>query len=108
MNGLGPSHHKMEEGGPSRANIQSGIDTNILVQMTTHVARDVVQEALAQTKPPNQNCDSVVPCRTVMPPPRHEAEISFERSRDLAYLKEFMQYKSLKFNGKINPLIAEN
>lgn len=51
----GPSRPGVEEEGHPRPNAVTRVDIHVLVEVLTAVARNVVQDTLRTTNPPNQN-----------------------------------------------------
>lgn len=65
----------------------------------TKVAKNVMQEFINSSSPPNQNLEKAEPHRIEMSSLQDEIGVPFEGSRDWAYLKEFMRYKPPEFDA---------
>src|SRR5438270_6315421 len=87
----------------------------ILVQVMTDVARNVMADMLRETNAQNQerrNREHLVatsaPVPTEVVNPIYDLRTPFGGSRDIALLKEFMRYKPPEFDGRMDPLAAED
>src|SRR3954463_12286086 len=132
---VGPTGPRMDEAGPSRPHVQevrptqpeaeiegqprpkptTGVDMDVLVQVMTDVARnvmtDMLRDANAQNREqPNQErlVTATVPIRMEILPPVYDLRHPFDGSRDLALVKEFMRYKPPNYDGRMDPLAAED
>lgn len=62
---------------------------------------------LKTTKPPNQNQTIAEPRQAKVIQLQYDLRVPFEGSRDLSLMKEFMRYKLPEFDGRMDPLAAE-
>src|SRR4051812_39780258 len=107
MDGAGPSRPPVREIRPTqpeeeiegrpKPNTTAGVDMDVLVQVITDVARNVMKDMLKDTNAQNQERQhqerpviATIPIRTEIPPPIYDLRNPFDGSRDLALVKEFM------------------
>src|SRR5256886_11457459 len=125
IGGAGPSRPNVQEvrtaqpevevGGQPRPNPMTGVDMEVLVQVMTDVARDVMTDMLRTSNAQNQKrvnqehlVAASVPVRTEIVTPIYDLRTPFGGSRDIALVKEFMRYKPPEFDGRMDPLAAED
>src|SRR3954471_3517719 len=110
-----PTQPEVEIGGQPRPNPTTGVDMEVLVQVMTDVARNVMTDMLRNTNAQNQerlNREHLVaataPVRTEIGTPIYDLRTPFGGSRDIAIVKEFIRYKPPEFDGRMDPLAAED
>src|SRR3954468_1857122 len=108
-----PTQPEVEIGGQPRPNPTTGVDMEVLVQVMTDVARNVMTDMLKETNTQNQerlNRErlATAPARTEIVTPIYDLRTPFDGSRDIALVKEFMRYKPPEFDGRMDPLAAED
>src|SRR5438270_2478035 len=125
IDGAGPSRPKDQEvrttrpgvevGGQPRPNPTTGVDMEVLVQVMTDVARNVMTDMLRNSRAQDQErvnqerlVTATAPVRTEIVTPIYDLRTPFSESRDIALVKEFMRYKPLEFDGRMDPLAAED
>src|SRR2546430_1062333 len=88
---------------------------DVLVQVMTDVARNVMTDMLRDANAQNQErlnqehpVTATAPIPTEIPPPIYDLRNPFDESRDLALVKEFMRYKPPEFDERMDPLAAED
>src|SRR3954463_3185916 len=106
---------EVEVGGQPRSNPTTGVDMEVLVQVMTDVARNVMTDKLRNSNAQNQErvnqehlVATSVPNRTEIVTPIYDLRTPFGGSRDIALVKEFMRYKPPEFDGRMDPLAAED
>src|SRR5438045_3960422 len=88
---------------------------DVLVQVMTDVARNIMTDMLRDTAAQNQDrlnrerlVTATVPVRTEIVTPNYDLRNPFDGSRDLVLVKEFLRYKPPEFDGRMDPLAAED
>src|SRR3954462_9520682 len=106
-----PTQPEVVIGGQPRPNPTTGVDMEVLVQVMTDVARNVMTDMLRDTNAQNQerlNRERLVTAtthvRTEIVTPIYDLRTPFCGSRDIALVKEFMRYKPPEFDGRMDPL----
>src|SRR3954468_11115806 len=101
-----PTQPEVEIGGQPRPNPTARVDMEVLVQVMTDVARNVMTDMLRDTNAQNQerlNWERLVtataPVRTEIVIPIYDLRTPFDGSRDIALVKEFIRYKPPEFDG---------
>src|SRR5438445_6864190 len=94
-----PTQPEVEIGGQPRPNPTTGVDMEVLVQVMTDVARNVMTDMLRETNAQNQerlNRERLVATSAPVPAevvnPIYDLRTPFGGSRDIALVKEFMRY----------------
>src|SRR4051812_34202210 len=93
-----PTQPEVEIGGQPRPKPTAGVDMDVLVQVMTEIARNVMTDMLRDTNAQNQeglNREHLVaataPVRTEIVTHIYDLRYPFDGSRDIALVKEFMR-----------------
>src|SRR3954469_19791876 len=110
-----PTQPEEEIEGQTRSKPTTGVDMDVLVQVMTDVARNVMTDMLKDAnvqnrEQPNQErlVTATTPIRTEILPPVYDLRHPFDGSRDLVLVKEFMRYKPPEYDRRMDPLGAED
>src|SRR3954467_3031816 len=120
IDGAGPSRPNVQEvrtarpeveiEGQPRPNPTTGVNMEVLVQVMTDVARNVMTDMLKDTNAQNQErlnrerlATATAPVRTEIVTPIYDLRTPFGGSRDIALVKEFMRYKPQESDGRMDP-----